>query len=869
MQAVRSVPCFAQSDRPDTETQRFSEPNHSGEFPVIRYSLSFGMVHQVAPDAFPELSRIIRLLEPPNADLERAELVCRAALKNRPSEECKMVLAAILSDLDRHDEALELLTSVIDRDRSNWQALLVRSQVRSRLRDFKGARRDSEAAAALVQDVVFDDWDDALIEESLFDLAEIDLFDFDVRAPRESATLAALVACFAVGCFVLCLRWGLRQKREANGTRWQLIGVSAYVTAIWTVPVAVAATMTGCDIGQPPGIVWWAFMGLFAVLFIRGTMKPPNLTYVGKEALPECDSPQMLARIQQLSQRIGVATPTVRMQRAIEHPSDSSAAFVGGLAPHSIVLYDTILSQLREDEQDGIIGHELGHVANHSIWVYSAIYPLTMTAMIVLSFLGGSFFGVMAGAALRAGAFRLMSRRFEFDCDRRAALATSPDAVARGLRRIYARHLLGKSGLLTDIVHSTATHPSLNERIHAMDVLASPTRSEAGSLLSVSYDNSRVTRCRKLVAAFAILWFCLTAYGIAATLLMGDSFWPIVALFAAVFGPTFFIMLASRRAVKIAKARMKGRLRWSNLTLRRKLGVSSISVLCTAGGLLIIAFHFDFLPNTFPIATGVAITSYGQLISGLLIVLFGGAAFAMLCGPIEKQSNKKPKLAQTITAAIQRNDFDEVIEICKENYDVVKHDRQLKYSGAAALLATRQLEKFIPYAEQIREEFPHFPPPAISLATAYLDQGEPEKALDRIRGIEKNLHKADPLPAIMSSRALLALGRLDEAKAECDRGLELAPDDVSSMAQAARVAMAAEELDESDRLIQQGSDLLPAEPLLIVARGERAILNNDQAALQTERDALAAALQGDRLLCLYNSLAQFNTALGAFSADEV
>ena len=121
----------------------------------------------------------------------------------------------------------------------------------------------------------------------------------------------------------------------------------------------------------------------------------------------------------------------------------------------------------------------------------------------------------------------------------------------------------------------------------------------------------------------------------------------------------------------------------------------------------------------------------------------------------------------------------------------------------------------------------------------------------------------------MSSRALLALGRLDEAKAECDRGLELAPDDVSSMAQAARVAMAAEELDESDRLIQQGSDLLPAEPLLIVARGERAILNNDQAALQTERDALAAALQGDRLLCLYNSLAQFNTALGAFSADEV
>jgi hypothetical protein len=122
---------------------------------------------------------------------------------------------------------------------------------------------------------------------------------------------------FSVGCFLLCIRWGLRQKNEANGTWWQLLGVSAYVTAIWTIPLAVAATMTGFDIGHPPGAVWWIFIGIFAFFFIRGTMKPPNLTYVGKEALPECDSPEMLARIDHLSKRIGVATPTIRIQRAM------------------------------------------------------------------------------------------------------------------------------------------------------------------------------------------------------------------------------------------------------------------------------------------------------------------------------------------------------------------------------------------------------------------------------------------------------------------------------------------------------------------------------------------------------------------------
>ena len=354
-------------------------------------------------------------------------------------------------------------------------------------------------------------------------------------------------------------------------------------------------------------------------------MKPPNLTYVGKEALPECDSPEMLARIAQVSKRIGVATPTVRTQRAMHHAGDSAAAFVGGLAPHSVVLYNTILSQLRDDEQDAIIGHELGHVANRSIWVYTAVFPLTTTDMGILSYLGGGFFGVMAGSALRAGAFRLMSRRFEYDCDRRAARATSPDSVARGLRRIYARHVLGKSGLLSDIVHSTATHPSLNERIHAMDMLAASGNAGDDQSVKVAYDKDWVAFCRKLVVLFSIAWLCLAVYGIAATLVNGSSIWPMLALFFAAFGPTFFIILASRRALRIANNRINGKRRWSTSSFRQKVGVLSLFGTCSLA--LIMWLDPLWLTSQTP-----EFTPSIKVVTEAFLVLFTGGTLAGLSG---------------------------------------------------------------------------------------------------------------------------------------------------------------------------------------------------------------------------------------------
>nr|MBC8290388.1 hypothetical protein [Planctomycetota bacterium] len=83
----------------------------------------------------------------------------------------------------------------------------------------------------------------------------------------------------------------------------------------------------------------------------------------------------------------------------------------------------------------------------------------------------------------------------------------------------------------------------------------------------------------------------------------------------------------------------------------------------------------------------------------------------------------------------------------------------------------------------------------------------------------------------------------------------------SVMAVAASLALDFRNREKATQLIDLADSLLPAEPLLIVARGERAILDGDLDALQKEHDALAASLDDDRLLNLRSDLAKLAAAL--------
>ena len=51
----------------------------------------------------------------------------------------------------------------------------------------------------------------------------------------------------------------------------------------------------------------------------------------------------------------------------------ATQAFAGGLPAPSLAVTDGILHRLSASERDAIIGHELAHVANRSLWVLVSV----------------------------------------------------------------------------------------------------------------------------------------------------------------------------------------------------------------------------------------------------------------------------------------------------------------------------------------------------------------------------------------------------------------------------------------------------------------------------------------------------------------
>ena len=154
-------------------------------------------------------------------------------------------------------------------------------------------------------------------------------------------------------------------------------------------------------------------------------------------------------------------------------------------------------------------------------------------------------------------------------------------------------------------------------------------------------------------------------------------------------------------------------------------------------------------------------------------------------------------------------------------------------------------------------------------ATILIDQGNPQRTLALIRSVERDLHKLDPMHPLVAARALRELGRNEEAQAECNLAAKLAPDDVSVKGFSASLALQRGDRAEADRVLDLANSLLPAELLVIVARAERAILDDDMETLRKEHDALAASLADDRLLNLHSVVARLKAALPSVESADV
>jgi heat shock protein HtpX len=100
------------------------------------------------------------------------------------------------------------------------------------------------------------------------------------------------------------------------------------------------------------------------------------------------DLPRVYNIVERLSQKVGLPTPKVYLI-----PTDSPNAFATGRNPHhaSVAVTQGILGLLNDDELEGVIAHELGHVRNRDILISSI--AATLAGAITMIARWGMFFG--------------------------------------------------------------------------------------------------------------------------------------------------------------------------------------------------------------------------------------------------------------------------------------------------------------------------------------------------------------------------------------------------------------------------------------------------------------------------------------------
>lgn len=210
--------------------------------------------------------------------------------------------------------------------------------------------------------------------------------------------------------------------------------------------------------------------------------------------------PRAYAAVERLTQKIGIPMPKIYVI-----PTESPNAFATGRNPRhaSVAVTHGILSLLNDEELEGVLAHELGHVRNRDI-LTSSIAATLAGAITLLAHMGrwAMFFGGYGGrdgrdrngglgallmlilAPIAATLIQLaVSRSREYEADATGAHVTgNPYALARALQKLenYSKrvplqatpstaHLFIIAPLIGGGIGSLfSTHPPTKERIRRL-----------------------------------------------------------------------------------------------------------------------------------------------------------------------------------------------------------------------------------------------------------------------------------------------------------------------------------------------------------------------------------------------------------------
>jgi heat shock protein HtpX len=146
--------------------------------------------------------------------------------------------------------------------------------------------------------------------------------------------------------------------------------------------------------------------GMFIALVFAGVMNFVSYFFSDKIALAMYraqpvsreDLPRVYNVVERLTQKIGLPMPKIYVI-----PMDSPNAFATGRNPNhaSVAVTQGILNLLNDEELEGVLAHELGHVRNRDILISSIAATLAGAVTYLARF--GMFFGGMGNRDERRG----------------------------------------------------------------------------------------------------------------------------------------------------------------------------------------------------------------------------------------------------------------------------------------------------------------------------------------------------------------------------------------------------------------------------------------------------------------------------------
>jgi STE24 endopeptidase len=182
-------------------------------------------------------------------------------------------------------------------------------------------------------------------------------------------------------------RYGLARLSSRRWTRAHLRGIAARITL--GIAAALVVTVAWRHAGEP----WWLVIAIVCYLaHLAWTVSAPLLlaAFGGLRAVRR---PSLAARLDALVRRCGVHV-AVREWRGGDETTQAHAALAGLGRTRQILLSDTLVDTLRDEEIEVVVAHEIGHHVHGDVWRAAAWRLVALPLMI----------GVAALVTVRLGA---------------------------------------------------------------------------------------------------------------------------------------------------------------------------------------------------------------------------------------------------------------------------------------------------------------------------------------------------------------------------------------------------------------------------------------------------------------------------------